>query len=114
MNSWYWIAVVCAACFAVSWFMPAYITKEWGAVWPWEIKSGWNNLDDNGNPTHDDLGNQIKPNPVRKVALVIFGVSGAIFVVAGYFHNAKQRIEAEATPSKAEENASPPRPAPSP
>ena len=94
--------------------MPAYITKEWGAVWPWEIKRGWNDLDADGNPTHDDLGNQIRPNPVRKVALIIFGVSGAFFVVAGYVHNARRRIEAEATASKTEETASPPRPAPSP
>ena len=45
--------------------MPAYMTLEGGAVWRSKVERGWNNRDADGNPLHDDLGNRIKPNPVR-------------------------------------------------
>jgi len=112
MNRWYWGGILCAVCFVISWFMPAYITKEWGAVWSWEIGRGWNNVDADGYPTHDDRGNQIKPNPVRKVALVVFALAGGALAVAGYLQNSRRREPDAATPTKADE-PSPPHPQPS-
>ncbi len=91
MSRWYWGAVVCAALFALTWFMPAYVTEEGGAVWPSQIGRGWNNRDADGNPLHDDLGNRIRPNPVRPVALVAFGVGAAALAVAGALYPKKKR-----------------------
>ena len=65
MSHRYWGATACAVGFAISWLMPAYMTLEGGAVWRSEVERGWNNRDADGNPLHDDLGNRIKPNPVR-------------------------------------------------
>jgi hypothetical protein len=91
MSRWYWGAVVSAALLVVSWLMPAYMTEEWGAVWPSQIGRGWNNRDADGNPLHDDLGNRIRPNPVRPVALVVFGVGAAALAGAGAFYPTKKR-----------------------
>ena len=113
MNRWYWAGVICAVCFALSWFMPAYMTEEGGAVWPWEIGIGWNNVDADGNPRHDAKGNRIKPNPVRKVALVIFAAGGAACAVAGYLQAAKKRRRSTSPPPKADK-PSPPHSQPSP
>ena len=65
MSHRYWGATACAVGFAISWLMPAYMTLEGGAVWPSEVGRGWTNRDADGHPLHDDLGNRIKPNPVR-------------------------------------------------
>ena len=100
MNRWYWGGVICAVGFSLSWISPAYITEEWGGVWFWEIGRGWNNVDPDGNPKHDDKGNRIKPNPVRKVALIFFGLGGAACTVAGYLQDAKrERRTADQTPA---------------
>ena len=91
MTRWYWGAVVCGVLFIVSWIMPPYMTEEWGVVWRGQIGRGWNNLDPDGNPRHDDLGNRIRPNPVRTAALIVFGIGAATLAAAGYFDPKKRR-----------------------
>ena len=95
MSRWYWGAVACAVLFVLAWFMPAYVTGEGGAVWPRQIGRGWNNVDADGHPRHDDLGNRIYPNRVRTAALVGFGVGTAALAGAGYFFPRKRRRRPE-------------------
>jgi hypothetical protein len=92
MSRWYWGAVLCAVGFAISWFMPAYMTLEGGAVWPGEIGRGWNNRDANGNPTHNDQGDRIKPNRFRDAALVAFGLGAVGLAGYGFLYPKKRRI----------------------
>jgi hypothetical protein len=47
-------------------------------------------VDENGDPRHDDLGNRIHPNWVRKLALYGFGIGGAACTVAGYLSGKKR------------------------
>ncbi|HKI31398.1 MAG TPA: hypothetical protein VKA46_05995 [Gemmataceae bacterium] len=95
MSRWYWGAVVCAVLFGITCLMPAYVNEEGGAVWPWQIGRGWNNRDADGRPTHDDLGNRIKPNWVRTAALVVFGAGAGGLAVAGYFYPTRRRPAAQ-------------------
>jgi hypothetical protein len=90
MSHWYWAAIVCAALLVITALMPAYITDQGGGVWWWQIDRGWNNVDEHGDPRHDDLGNRIRPNWVRTGALYGFGVAGAGCVVAGYLSKKKR------------------------
>jgi hypothetical protein len=101
MNRWYWGAVVCAALFALSWLVPPYMTEEWGIVWRSEVGRGWNNLDADGNPRHDDLGNRIRPNPVRTAGLIVFGVGTLTLAAAGYFDPKKRRKPPDSQPPRA-------------
>jgi hypothetical protein len=97
MTRWYWGAVVCAALFVITLPMPAYVTEQGGGVWWWQIGRGWNNVDSDGHPRHDDLGNRIHPNRVRTAALFVFGIGTAALAVAGYF-----------SPNKRERQTAPP------
>jgi hypothetical protein len=90
MSRWYWAGIACAALFVITWLMPAYVTDQGGGVWWWQIGQGWNNVDENGDPRHDDLGNRIHPNWVRKLALYGFGIGGAACTVAGYLSGKKR------------------------
>ncbi len=91
MSRWYWGALICAALFALTLVLPPYMTEDGGVVWRSEIKRGWNNRDADGHPLHDDLGNRIRPNPVRPVALVLFGVSAAALACVGALSPKKKR-----------------------
>jgi hypothetical protein len=95
MSRWYWAAVACAVCFVITLLMPAYVTKEWGGVWWWQIGRGWNDTDPDGNPRHDDLGNRIWPNHVRTVALYAFGAGTVGLAVAGYLSPKKRRRQSD-------------------
>ena len=81
--------------------MPAYMTLEGGAVWPSQIGRGWNNRDADGNPLHDDLGNRIRPNPVRTAALFAFGVGTAGFAGAGHLYPRKRRRQSHSSTTAA-------------
>jgi hypothetical protein len=91
MNRWYWGAVICTGLFALTWLLPPYMTQEGGVVWRSEIGRGWNNKDADGNPTHDDKGNRIQPNPVRPVALIVLGLGAAALAGAGYLVPRRRR-----------------------
>ncbi len=101
MSRWYWAAVACAALFVLTLLMPPYLTREGGGVWPWQIGHGWNNVDENGDPRHDDLGNPIRPNPIRTVALYGFGISAGALAIAGYFSPKKRRRRSGSFPEEA-------------
>jgi hypothetical protein len=97
MNRWYWAAVVCAGLFVFTWLMPAYVNEQGGAVWPWQIGHGWNNVDADGHPRHDDLGNRIRPNGVRTAALFSFGFGASSLAVAGFFSPKKHRRRSDSS-----------------
>jgi hypothetical protein len=99
MSRWYWAAVACAVLFVLTLLMPAYVTDEGGGVWWWQIGRGWNNVDDNGQPRHDDLGNRIHPNRVRTAAVWAFGAGTAALAVAGFF-SPKKRERVIAPPAE--------------
>jgi hypothetical protein len=98
MNRWYWGAIVCVILCAITAVMPAYETEDGYGVWFWQIGRGWNNRDANGNPTHDDLGNRIRPNYVRLGALYAFGAGATALAIAGFF-SPRRRRSAPPSPS---------------
>jgi hypothetical protein len=91
MNRWYWGAIVCVALFIITFILPAYVTDQGGGVWWWQIGFGWNNVDENGHPRHDNAGNRIHPNRVRTVALWAFGAGTAALLAAGFFSPRRER-----------------------
>jgi hypothetical protein len=83
MSRWYWGAIACGLGFALAWLLPEYVTDEGGGVSSRDVGIGWNWRDADGNPLHDALGNRIKPNRVRTVALIGFGAGAVALVGAG-------------------------------
>ncbi len=99
MNRWYWAAVACAALYVLTLLMPAYVTEQGGGVWWWQVGIGWNHTDSEGHPLHDNLGNRIRPNRVRTVALWAFG-AGTVALAAAGFLSPKKRERRSAPPAE--------------
>jgi hypothetical protein len=100
MNRWYWGATACAVLFVITLVLPAYVNEQGGGVWWWQIGIGWNNVDENGHPRHDNEMNRIRPNRVRTVALWAFGIGTAGLAAAGFLSPPKKRERRTAPPAE--------------
>jgi len=87
MSRWYKAAIACAVAFVVSWFaIPEYYYRDkdgYYGVYRWEVGLGWNWRDADGNPTHDAVGNAIKPNAVRTAVLAVLAAGAVGLAGAG-------------------------------
>jgi hypothetical protein len=83
MNAWFWAAVVCGLLTVGACLLPKYYDEETGqGVYSSQVGRGYNWLDENGNPIHDDLGRRIHPNPVKPIAVIGFaGLTVALATV---------------------------------
>ncbi len=100
MNAWYWSAVVCGLLTIGSWLLPPYFDEETGrGVYRSQVGRGWNWVDENGDPIHDDLGRRIHPSRVRPVAVV--GFAGLTFGLAstGFVRARRRRKRVTEEPS---------------
>jgi hypothetical protein len=99
MSRWYKAAIVCAVAFVASWFaIPEYYYHDkdgYYGVYRSQVGLGWNWPDAEGNPTHDAVGNAIKPNRVRTVVLCALGVGTVALAGAGMAFPKRRRRRAD-------------------